>query len=118
MHLPFLNLNISSSVADATFSSLVSVFARLVAGEIDAETFLPIHFIKKGGVYFAATGNRRLFLFKSLQDAGVLEKITVKIVENITVIDSRLSATVSASNVVAMKSKQKFRTSFMTGGKM
>lgn len=60
--------------------TLISTFKRLVTGEIKVEEFPTINCIKINSNYFAVSGNRRLFLFKHLQEAGLLHTIKVRIV--------------------------------------
>src|SRR6218665_348628 len=66
--------SISHKFRDGNF--LTSTFAQLISGKLKVESLLKIEYIGKDGNFYVTSGNRRLFLYKHLQDAGFLSTIT------------------------------------------
>lgn len=67
------------SIADtfADHTPLTSTFARLLAGQLSPGDLPSIECILRDGNWYAASGNRRLYLYKKLEELGQLEKIFV-----------------------------------------
>src|SRR6218665_160632 len=56
---------------------LTSTFAKLISGQLSVTSLPPLKCVLKDGNWYATSGNRRLFLYRMLQEAGVLSSITV-----------------------------------------
>ena len=56
---------------------LTSTFARLISGQLSVTSLPTLECAQKDGNWYVSSGNRRLFLYKKLQEAGVISTITV-----------------------------------------
>src|SRR6218665_1568340 len=67
--------SISNKFSDGNL--LTSTFAKLISGQLSVTSLPTLECVLKNGNWYAASGNRRLFLYKKLQEAKVLSSITV-----------------------------------------
>lgn len=67
--------SISNKFTDGT--SLTSTFALLLDGQLSVSSLPAMGCFWMNGSWYAVSGNRRLFLYKHLEDAGVLDTVTV-----------------------------------------
>src|SRR6218665_2837461 len=67
--------SISNKFSDGNL--LTSTFAKLISGQLSVTSLPTLECVSKDGYWYAASGNRRLFLYKKLQEAGALSSITV-----------------------------------------
>lgn len=56
---------------------LTSVFAHLISGSLEVADLPRVHVLNINGHFWAVTGNRRLYLYRMLEEVGVVETISV-----------------------------------------
>lgn len=76
------DIKFSQSSISGSFSrkiSLKQTFQQLMDGEVTPETMEVMKVVFLNGEFWALTGNRRLFLFKHLEEMGVIQSIPVEV---------------------------------------